>query len=506
MTLEVNEMLYNRYRIIGQLGEGGMGAVYRVWDTHIDSELAIKEMFPQPDIDEALLNQLRQQFQQEAKILARLRHPNLVRVTDFFQENENAYLVMDLVEGTNLAKKIQEEDPLPESDVREWAGQLLSALAYCHDNSIIHRDIKPQNIIIRPDGQAVLVDFGLVKLWDPDDPRTKTAMHGMGTPEYAPPEQYDIGIGNTTPRSDIYSLGATLYHALTGQAPPTASYRMAYPEKHEENWAKLQHISPEIKSIIAKAMEIASSKRWPSVQAMAQALGVDTTNWPPPTEQVRTFPLPSPTKKISGEDTTTKRKPFFPVSWQVGAVVGVIALIIIPLLIWRPGPFAPNPTPTPTPTATSTSQPTPTKTSTLTPTPKVTPTSVEPTPTQTPDATETPRSTAAPSFTRPVLTFPQQGETYKNPITLQWTGNLNAGQSYLVQIWHESGHSLPDRTLQTRSTVVDLPADRVGAWSWTVSVVDGSRVLATSAEGMFWFNPLPGVSPGTSPLSQPDSP
>jgi Serine/threonine protein kinase len=103
----------------------------------------------------------------------------------------------------------------------------LDALAYCHSQGVIHRDIKPQNIIIRPDGRPVLVDFGLVKLWDPRDPRTKTAMRGMGTPEYAPPEQW--GAGHTDPRSDLYSLGATLYYALTGQAPATATDRIAAP-------------------------------------------------------------------------------------------------------------------------------------------------------------------------------------------------------------------------------------------------------------------------------------
>ncbi|MGC9083686.1 MAG: serine/threonine-protein kinase, partial [Anaerolineae bacterium] len=156
---------HNRYRIARLLGKGGMGAVYRAWDLRLNVPVAIKEMVPQPGIDPHTLTQLRQQFYQEAQVLARLHHPNLVRVTDYFEESGNAYLVMDFVEGESLADLIAARGPLPEAQVLEWARQLLDALAYCHSQGVLHRDIKPQNVIIRPDGRAVLVDFGLVKLW-----------------------------------------------------------------------------------------------------------------------------------------------------------------------------------------------------------------------------------------------------------------------------------------------------------------------------------------------------
>ena len=214
MSHKVNDVLGGRYRIVGLLGEGGMGAVYRAWDTRLNVAIALKEMVPQPGLDQSMLSELRKQFQQEATVLARLDHPNLVRVMDFFEEGGNAYLVMNFVEGESLSDKIKREGALQESQVLTWTEHLLSALSYCHAKGIIHRDIKPQNVIIRPGGQAVLVDFGLVKLWDPSDPRTRTAMRGMGTPEYAPPEQYDMQMGHTDPRSDIYSLGATLYLSL----------------------------------------------------------------------------------------------------------------------------------------------------------------------------------------------------------------------------------------------------------------------------------------------------
>ena len=124
MTLSVDQVMQNRYRINSLLGEGGMGAVYLASDMRLNVTVAIKEMIPQPGLDPYTLAQLRQQFQQEAMILARLHHPNLVRVGDFFSEGENVYLVMDLVEGESLAKLIEREGAQPEDHVLAWAGQL----------------------------------------------------------------------------------------------------------------------------------------------------------------------------------------------------------------------------------------------------------------------------------------------------------------------------------------------------------------------------------------------
>ena len=279
MALKTDQVIQNRYRIIAILGEGGMATVYQALDLRLDVHVALKEMLPQPGLDAHTLSQLRQQFQREAQILARLDHPNLVRVSDFFSWRGAEYLVMNFVTGESLADVIKREGPLPESQVLTWAGQLLDALAYCHARGIVHRDIKPQNVIIRPTGQAVLVDFGLVKLWDPNDPHTKTTMRGMGTPEYAPPEQYDVDMGHTDARSDIYALGATLYHALVGQAPITATMRIADPEQFQPMVDSLEHISESTKSAVLKALALARSQRWQSAAEMAAALGVKISSW-----------------------------------------------------------------------------------------------------------------------------------------------------------------------------------------------------------------------------------
>jgi peptide/nickel transport system substrate-binding protein len=271
--LDTGTVLQNRYRIAALLGQGGMGAVYRAWHLTLKMPVAIKEMVPQPGLDAATLSQLRQQFQQEAAVLARLSHPNLVRVIDHFEEGGSVYLVMDFVEGESLADRIAREGALTESEVLAWADQLLDALDYCHDQGVIHRDIKPQNVIVRPDGRAVLVDFGLVKLWDPSDPHTRTVMRGMGTPEYAPPEQYSSQSGHTGPHSDVYSLGATLYHALTGRVPMTANDRMValtpFPSVGELN----PQVSDETGAAISRAMELPVPERFANAAQMQAALG-----------------------------------------------------------------------------------------------------------------------------------------------------------------------------------------------------------------------------------------
>jgi serine/threonine-protein kinase len=265
-------MLQSRYRIVSLLGQGGMGAVYRAWDTRLNIPVALKEMVPQPGLDAATLVELRHQFQQEATILARMTHAHLVRVTDFFEEAGNAYLVMDFVEGESLAGRIEREGALSEKEVLAWAEQLLGALDYCHRQGVLHRDVKPQNVIIRSDGEAVLVDFGLVKLWDPSAPHTRAVMRGMGTPEYAPPEQYETATGHTDPTSDVYSVGATLYHALTGQSPPSATLRMADPAQFVPIRQVASSVTPQTEMAILKAMELVRLQRWQSASEMAQAL------------------------------------------------------------------------------------------------------------------------------------------------------------------------------------------------------------------------------------------
>ena len=213
MTLNVGNILNNRYRIAKLVGQGGFGAVYRAWDTSLSQPVALKE-----NNDGGLESQ--RQFEREAKLLAGLRHPNLPRVSDhFIVPGQGQYLIMDYVEGKSLAALLAERGgPLGEAEVLPWIRQVADALEYLHTSTppIIHRDIKPDNIIITDKGRAMLVDFGISKVYEANKGTTIGAK--AVTPGFSPPEQY--GRGRTDARSDVYALGATLYTLLTGLVPP----------------------------------------------------------------------------------------------------------------------------------------------------------------------------------------------------------------------------------------------------------------------------------------------
>src|SRR5205814_5534767 len=171
---------------------------------------------------------LRRQFEQEARLLAQLHHPALPRVSDYFTENGRAFLVMQFIGGDDLARIIsQQPGPFPRGQVIAWADQLLDALIYLHsrERQIIHRDIKPHNLKVSAGGRIALLDFGLAKTHAPDHSTTQSSSVFGYTRRYSPLEQ--IQDQGTSPQSDIYALGATLYHLFTGVKPPDALARAA---------------------------------------------------------------------------------------------------------------------------------------------------------------------------------------------------------------------------------------------------------------------------------------
>lgn len=164
VTLTTGDVIQGRYRMVSLLAKGGMGAVYRAWDIRLNVAMALKQMVSQPNLDAETRAQLDEQFQREANLLARMDHPHLMRVSDFFVEEDSTCFLMQFIKGDDLAECIRQHGALAETEVRNPGNQLLDTLAYCHNQGVIHRDVKPGNVIIRPDGQAVLVDFGLAKL------------------------------------------------------------------------------------------------------------------------------------------------------------------------------------------------------------------------------------------------------------------------------------------------------------------------------------------------------
>ncbi|MEM7112147.1 MAG: serine/threonine-protein kinase [Chloroflexota bacterium] len=353
MNLQPGDALQNRYTIKHKLGEGGMGTVYVAADNRLNIDVAIKELSPQSSTDLAEWAGLRAQFRQEAVVLAKLNHPNLVKVSDHFDIGSSSYLVMSLAEGETLEEIIHEHGACSERQVIAWATALLGALDHCHQNDVIHRDIKPANIIIRVDGSPLLIDFGLVKQWDEANPHTQRMIQGLGTPEYAPPEQYGSQQGHTDSRSDLYSLGATLYHALRGEAPLSVTERIATPDRFVPLQTAVPHLSPHLAAIIMQALELAADDRFETAQAMLAALTAEA--------------------KSTAAGRGRSIMLFVGLLALVGAVFWGFSAIIEasnkPPIVVTFGSPTNEPTPTDTPTATATLLATATATLTATPLP-----------------------------------------------------------------------------------------------------------------------------------------
>ncbi len=250
-------MLGNRYKVLELIAQGGMGAVYKCSDTRLAGRLcAVKETRIDPTLSPTQLKQMQEQFKREATTLATLDHPNLPKVSDYFSGGGRHYLVMDYVAGEDLLSLLKSrpagQPGLPVEQVLAWADQLCAALHYLHtqDPPILHRDIKPANIKLADSGLVKLVDFGLVKWMAPDDNSTITVIQGLGTLAYTPLEQYGGDTGHTDPRTDIYALGATLYHLLTGQPPVSAKERFLRPDR----FVPPQQIVPDLPTHVAEAI------------------------------------------------------------------------------------------------------------------------------------------------------------------------------------------------------------------------------------------------------------
>jgi serine/threonine protein kinase len=233
--LPPQSLLQQHYVIVGQAGKGGMGAVYQAIDTYDPNRrrVAIKEM-SQGRLSGEELREATEQFRREFTMLSRLSHPNLPRIYDAFAERGRSYLVMDFIDGKTLFQLLKESGnrPLPVLQVLDYASQLCDVLAYLHQQqpAIIFRDLKPTNVMVTPNGHVYLIDFGIARFFK-EGQEQDTVL--LGSPGYAPPEQH--GSSQTNPRSDLYSLGATLHCCLTGRDPYHAEDRFVFPPVRQYN-------------------------------------------------------------------------------------------------------------------------------------------------------------------------------------------------------------------------------------------------------------------------------
>ncbi|HNJ13497.1 MAG TPA: protein kinase [Anaerolineales bacterium] len=517
MTLEKNTLLHNRYRIIEILGQGGMGSVYRAIDENLGVAVALKENL-------FTTEEYTRQFRLEAVILANLRHPNLPRVSDHFELGEQGqYLVMDFIEGEDLRFRMERLGTITEEDAVQIGAAMCDALAYLHSRKppILHRDIKPGNVKITPDGHIFLVDFGLAKVYQGASQATTTGARAM-TPGYSPPEQY--GTARTDPRTDYYSLGATLYAALCGVIPEDGLARAMDNAQLTPLRKRNPKISRRFAAAIEKAMAIDPSDRFQNAEDFKKALlgsssksqsrpGGYTVTPPPaeaflpndPSEVVaakekeKTPPrqMTGPVQPASAEE----EQPFVsPLKKQkererkrrnalMRFMAVLILLAVIGVLVFAPGvipadlraqiPFL-APTSTATSSPTSTALPTFTLTSTSTATdvpPTATRTKVPPTHTDTPPPTgnvpveatltNTPSVTSTPTLVQP------------SPTPSLSVTPIGGGSGQIAYASNRTGLPqiyLADIASQTATQITEMP-DGACQPSWSP---DGQRLVFIS--------------------------
>ena len=276
--LRTDQVIKDRYIIRRIIGRGVMGSIYLAEDNRLPGRLcALKEVHQDESLPEEMREQGHEQFYREASVLARLDHPNLPKVSDFFSERDCDYLVMDFVPGEDLKLLMdharREGAFLEQEDILTWASQLADALEYLHNqpSPVIHRDIKPSNLKLTPSGLVKLVDFGLVKQMAPDE-MTVTVIQGRGTALYTPLEQYGGDAGHTDARSDIYAFGATFYHLLTNHPPTEAKQRFLRPDAFRAPRNLNTQIDPSVETAILWAMELHPDERPQDIESLRQAL------------------------------------------------------------------------------------------------------------------------------------------------------------------------------------------------------------------------------------------
>ena len=278
---EGSELQNGKYRILRVLGQGGFGITYLAENIYFEKMVAIKEFFPKDfcgrdntshltlgtQNNAETVEKLKARFLKEARNIAKLDHPGIIKIHDIFEENNTAYYVMDYIEGENLNVMMKYDGPMSEKKAVGYITKVGEALEYIHSRQMTHFDVKPANIMVRSaDNMPILIDFGLSKQYDAQGDATSTLMQGVSH-GYSPIELYNAGaITSFSPQTDVYSLAATLLYLLTGSTPHTASQLI------EEGLNLPAGISPSIAKAIEEGMAFSRTKRLPSISAFLSLL------------------------------------------------------------------------------------------------------------------------------------------------------------------------------------------------------------------------------------------
>ncbi|MBE7536707.1 MAG: SUMF1/EgtB/PvdO family nonheme iron enzyme [Anaerolineales bacterium] len=316
---------FGRYHILEQLGEGGMATVYKALDTVLERNVALK-VIRSDQFGSAVLSRMLQRFEREGKALAKLSHPNIVKVIDYGKHEETPYLVMEYLPGGTLKQKLQNK-PTNWQDAARSLLPICRALEHAHETGVIHRDIKPSNILFTPTGEPTLTDFGIAKIISGDETTselTNTGV-GIGTPEYMAPEQ---GAGKVDERSDIYALGVVYYQMVTGRLPFKADTPMAVMiKKTTEPLPRPKQFAPslpdDVERLLIKALQLDPNNRYSSAKAFCSALE----------RIIEGKPLP---KEKSLKEKNLRFA--LPVILGVAALVGVIGFALFASFIYNKMP------------------------------------------------------------------------------------------------------------------------------------------------------------------------
>jgi formylglycine-generating enzyme required for sulfatase activity/predicted Ser/Thr protein kinase len=350
-TLPFNFPLNNKYRIKKVLGQGGFGITYLAADTQLDIDVCIKELFISgnstrgqnmtvltQNLKEFSFNDFKERFIQEAKQLARFSNPGIVRVIEFFEANNTAYLVMEYVPGKNLKDYIAENGPMKETEALPLIHQLFDAVEEVHNVGMLHRDLKPDNILLTAKNRVVLIDFGAAREFTEGKTITQTAML---TPGFAPIEQYSNRAKRGT-FTDIYALGATLYFLLTGHKPIAATdrYREQLAAPHQINPA----VSEQLSSAVMMAMEMKEEDRFQHIGDFRAAMTMLAKG-----KQENPVKEEKEQKTLLLKKEEEKQKPVRKKEINLVLIISAIALalIVVELFITKPwegsvAPLSPN--------------------------------------------------------------------------------------------------------------------------------------------------------------------
>ncbi len=351
-----------RYHILEQLGEGGMATVYKAYDTRLETDVAVKVIRTE-NILPSVLERTLKRFEREAKSLARLTHPNIVKVTDYGEFEGKPYLVMPYLPGGTLKERIK-QGPIPWQEAVRLILPIAQALEYAHEQNIIHRDVKPSNILLTSKVQPMLTDFGVAKIFDLEvtSDLTGTGM-GVGTPEYMAPEQWQ---GQVSAQTDVYALGVVLYEMVTGRRPYTADTPAAIllkqatePLPRPSQYAHDLPVQGE--RLLLKALARSLEDRYQGMGALAAALealpmNVSSTGRETPRENIPAQPprarSPQPSLERAAEkpmrETSTAafvpERTSFPSVWPMGLVFLLMGAVVVSILIIsnQTGPATPT--------------------------------------------------------------------------------------------------------------------------------------------------------------------